>query len=70
MWFCIDYEESKRKKCEEKVNKVEDILSNWRDKRFTLICKIAVMKALAASPLVYFVCSKSSKETKLMLMQG
>ena len=39
--------------CEGKVHKVEKILSTWGDKRFNLTCKIALMKALAASPLVY-----------------
>ena len=63
MWFRIDYEESKRKNYEEKVHKVEEILRNWGDKRFTLISKIAVMMALVASPLVYIMASKSSKET-------
>ena len=49
-WFCIDCEESKKKNHEEKVHKVEDILKNWRNRRLTLI---AVIKALAASHLVY-----------------
>ena len=48
-WFCIDCEESKKKNYEEKVHKVEDILTNWKNKRLTLIGKIAVSKALAAS---------------------
>ena len=52
-WVCIDCEESKKKNYEEKVNKVEDILNNWRNTRLTLIGKIAVIKALAASQLVY-----------------
>lgn len=43
--------------------KVEEILRNWEDERSTLISKIAVMKALATSPLVYIMASKSSKET-------
>ena len=39
--------------CEGKVHKVEEILSTWGDERFNLTCKIALMKALAASQLVY-----------------
>ena len=42
VWFCIDFEESKKKNYEEKVHKVEDILNNWRNKKLTLIGKIAV----------------------------
>ena len=68
VWFCIDWEESKKKNYEEKVHKVEDILNNWRNKRLTLIGKIAIIKALAASQFVYILssttsCSKSLKET-------
>ena len=59
-WFCIDCEESKKKNYGEKVHKVEDILNNWRNKRLTLIGKIAVIKALAASQLVYVLSSTTS----------
>ena len=53
VWFCIDWEESKKKNYEEKIHKVEDILNNWRNKILTSIGKIAVIKALAASQFVY-----------------
>ena len=74
VWFCIDCEESKKKNYEEKVHKVEDILNNWRNKRLTLIGKIAVIKALAASQFVYILssttsCSKSLKETNNLLFK-
>ena len=60
--------ESCKKNYEEKVHKVEDILNNWRNKRLTLIGKNSVIKALAASQLVYVLssitsCLKSRKET-------
>ena len=69
VWFCVNYEESKKLNYEEKVHKVGEILNNWGNKRLTLIGKIAVIKALAASQLVYVMssttsCSKSLKETK------
>jgi len=59
---------------EEKVHKVEDVLNNWRNKRLTLIGKIAAIKALAASQLVYILssttsCSKSLKETNAILFK-
>ena len=49
-------------------------LKNWRNKRLTLIGKIAVIKALAASQFVYVVsltppCSKSLKETNDLLLK-
>ena len=74
VWFCIDCEESKKKNYEEKVHKVEDILNNWRNKRLTLIGKISVIKALAASQLVYGLsstasCLKSLKETNNLLFK-
>ena len=74
VWFCIDCKESKKKNYKEKVHKVEDIINNWRNKRLTLIGKIAVIKALAASKLVYILsstttCSKSLKETNNLLFQ-
>ena len=76
VWLCIDCEESKKKNYEEKVHKVEaDILNNWRNKRLTLIGKIAVIKALAASQFVYILssttsCSKSLKETNNLLLNS
>ena len=74
VWFCIDCEESKKKNYGEKVHKVEDILNNWGNKRLTLIGKIAVIKALAASQLVYVLssttsCLKSLKETNNLLFR-
>jgi len=74
MLSIIDCEESKKKNYKEKVHKVEDILNNWRNKRLTLIGKIAVIKALAASQFVYILssttsCSKSLKETNNLLFK-
>jgi len=74
-WFCIYCEESKKKNYEEKVHKIEDILTNWRNRRLTLIGKIAVIKALAASQLVYILssttsCSKSLKETNVLFFSN
>ena len=74
VWFCIDCEESKKKNYGEKVHKVEDILNNWKNKRLTFIGKIAVIKALAASQLVYVLssttsCLKSLKETNNLLFK-
>ena len=38
VWFYINYcEESKKKNYKERVHKVEEILSNWGNKRLTLI---------------------------------
>ena len=74
VWFWVDCEESKKKNYGEKVHKVEDILNNWRNIRLTLIGKIAVIKALAASQLVYVLssttsCLKSLKETNKLLFK-
>ena len=74
VWFCINYEESKKLNYEEKVHKVGEILNNWGNKRLTLIGKIAVIKALAASQLVYVMssttsCSKSLKEINDLLFK-
>ena len=72
VWFCIDCEERKKKNYEEQVHKIEDILNNWRNKRLTLISKIAVIKALAASQVVFILssttsCLKSLKEISNLL---
>ena len=61
------------KNYEEKVHKVDHILNNWRNKRLTVIGKIAVIKALAASQFVYILsstmsCSKSLKETNNLFL--
>ena len=68
VWFCVEQEESLKKNNEEKVRNVENVLHNWHNKKLTLIGKIAVVKALAASQMVYVMasmslCLKSSKET-------
>ena len=74
VWFCIDCEERKKNNYEEKVHKIEDILNNWRNKRLTLIGKIAVIKALAVSQVVYIPssttsCLKSLKEINNLLFK-
>ena len=43
---------TKKKNYEEKVHKVEDILNNWRNKRLTLIGKIAVFNVLVLSSML------------------
>ena len=52
VWFCMDQNLGMQMNYEEKVRKVEDILTNWQNKRLTLLGKITVIKALAASHLV------------------
>ena len=64
----------KKKNYEEKVHKIEDILNNWRNKRLTLIGKIALIKALAVSQVVYIPssttsCLKSLKEINNLLFK-
>ena len=71
VWFCVDHEESLKKNYEDKVRNVENVLNNWHNKRLTLIGKIAVVKALAASQLngschdVYVFMFKILKRRKL-----
>jgi len=55
VWFCTDQNLGMKMNYEEKVRRVEDILNNWQNKRLTLSGKITVIKALAASHLVYVV---------------
>ena len=60
VWFCVDHEESLKKNYEDKVRNVENVLNNWHNKRLTLIGKIAVVKAIAVSQMVYVMTSMSS----------
>ena len=67
VWFRTDQNEGMKINYEDKVHKVEDILNNWQNKRLTLLGKITIIKALAASQLVYVMsslrtCFKSLKE--------
>ena len=55
VWFCVDQEEGPKKNYEEKALNVANALNNWHNKRLTLIGKIAIIKALAAS-LWYMLC--------------
>ena len=74
VWFYVDHEESLKKNYEDKVRNVENVLNNWHNKRLTLICKIAVVKALAASQMVYVMtsmssCLKSLKEVNYLIFK-
>ena len=67
-------EESLKKNYEDKVRNVENVLNNWHNKRLTLSCKIAVVKALAASQMVYVMtsmssCLKSLKEVNYLIFK-
>ena len=57
VWFCTDQNEGMEMNYEDKARKVEDILNNWQNKKLTLPEKITVIKALAASQLVYVMSS-------------
>ena len=52
VWFCADQNEGIKIYYEGKVQKVEDILNNWQNKRLTLLGKITIIKTLAASQLI------------------
>ena len=59
---------------EDQARKVEDILNNWQNKRLTLPGKITVIKALAASQLVYVMsslctCFKTLREINDLLFK-
>ena len=74
VWFCVNQEESLKKNYEEKVRNVGKVLNNWQNRRLTLIGKIAVVKALAASQMVYVMssmssCLKSLKETNDLIFK-
>ena len=60
VWFCVDQEEGPKKNYEEKALNVANALNNWHNKRLTLIGKIAIIKALAASQMVYVMSSMPS----------
>ena len=57
VWFCTDQNEGMKMNYEDKACKVKDILNNRQNKRLTLPGKITVIKALAASQLVYVMSS-------------
>ena len=60
VWFCVDQEEGPKKNYEENALNVANALNNWHIKRLTLIGKIAIIKALAASQMVYVMSSMPS----------
>ena len=60
VWFCADQEEGPKNNYEEKALNVENALNNWHNKRLTFIGKIAIIKALAASQMVYVMSSMPS----------
>ena len=57
VWLAINHEEMIRINYEEKLEKVKNCLNNWQLRRLTLLGKIAVIKSLAASQLVYVLAS-------------
>ena len=60
VWFCVDQEEGPKKNYEEKALNVANALNNWHNTRLTLIGQIAIIKALAASQMVYVMSSMPS----------
>ena len=62
VWFSIDPEETAALNYNEKVDKVRNILSCWKYRRLTLFGKIAVLKSLVASQLVYILSPLRTNE--------
>ena len=62
VWFSIDPEETAALNYNEKVDKVRNILSCWKYQRLTLFGKIAVLKSLVASQLVYILSPLRTNE--------
>ena len=74
VWFCVNQEEGLKNNYEGKVRNVENVLNNWHNERLTLIGKIAVVKAQAASQMIYVMsslslCLKSLKETNDVILK-
>ena len=53
VWLSVDPEETAALNYNDKLDKVRNILSCWNYRRLTMIGKIAVLKSLVASQLVY-----------------
>ena len=53
VWLSVDPEATATLNYKEKLVKIRNILSSWKYRRLTLIGKIAVLKSLVASQLVY-----------------
>ena len=53
VWLSVDPEATASLNYNEKLDKIRNILSSWKYRRLTLIGKIAVLKSLVASQLVY-----------------
>ena len=53
VWLSVDPEATATLNYNEKLDKIRNILSSWKYRRLTLIGKIAVLKSLVASQLVY-----------------
>ena len=53
VWLSVDPEATATLNYDEKLDKIRNILSSWKYRRLTLIGKIAVLKSLVASQLVY-----------------
>ena len=56
VWFSIDPEATATLNYNEKLDKVQNVLSCWQYRRLTLIGKITVLKSLVASQLEYGMC--------------
>ena len=53
VWLSVHPEETTDLNYDEKLEKVRNILSSWNYRRLTLVGKIAVLKSLVVSQLVY-----------------
>ena len=62
VWLSVDSEEAATLNYNEKLGKVKTVLSCWKYRRLTLMGKIAVLKSLVASQLVYVLSPLPSNE--------
>ena len=62
VWLSVDSEEAATLNYYEKLGKVKTVLSCWKYRRLTLMGKIAVLKSLVASQLVYVLSPLLSNE--------
>ena len=62
VWLSVDSEEAATLNYNEKLGKVKTVLSCWKYRRLTLKGKIAVLKSLVASQLVYVLSPLLSNE--------
>ena len=55
MYICQDLEKAYSANLSEKLKKIRNLLTSWKQRKLTLLGKVLIIKSLAVSQIIYLV---------------